>query len=154
MVNNTSLWAVSADPNDPMPLTPNDLLRPRDGEPQASQDEYDETDLLRYGKLRYRKVQYLVEHFWSRWKEEYVHSLTARRKWTTPKPSLKIGDVVLLIEKNIRRNEWPAGVVTEVKRSQDNLVRSAMVRLHGSNTSRAATHLTRPINKMVMLAAP
>ena len=89
VVNNTSLWAVSADPNDPMPLTPNDLLRPRDGEPQTSQEEYSEADLLRYGRLRYRKVQYLVEQFWSRWKEEYVHSLTARRKWTTPKPSLK-----------------------------------------------------------------
>ena len=153
VLNNTPLWAVSADNNDPMPLTPNDILRPRDREPPTSQEEYSEQDLYRYGRLRYRKVQDLVEEFWARWKQEYMHYLTARRKWTIPKPSLKIGDGVLLIEKNVRRNEWPAGVITEVKLSQVGLVRSATVRLHGSRTSRTATHLTRPINKMVMLAA-
>ena len=153
VVNNTPLWAVSADPNDPLPLTPNHLLRPQDGDPRLFQEEYDESDLMRYGKLRYRKVQYLVEHFWFRWKEEYIHSLTTRRKWTTPMPSLQVGDVVLLREKSLRRNEWPAGVVTEVRRSKDNLVRSATVRLHRSDPSRAVTYLTRPINKMVMLVS-
>ena len=153
VVNSTPLWAVSADPNDPLPLTPNHLLRPQDGDPRVSQEEYDESDLLKYGKLRYRKVQYLVEHFWFRWKEEYIHSLTARRKWTKPMPSLQVGDVVLLREKNVRRNEWPAGVVTEVKRSKDNLVRSATVRLRKSDSSGAVTHLTRPISKMVMLVS-
>ena len=103
VVNSTPLWAVSANPNDPMPLTPNDLLRPRDGELRAFPEEYSEQDLFRYGRLRYRKVQYLINEFWSRWKDEYVQTLTARRKWTNPKPSLKIGDVVLLVEKNSKR---------------------------------------------------
>ena len=153
VVNNTPLWAVSADPNDPMPLCPNDLLRPRDGELRTFPEEYSDQDLCRYGRLRYRKVQYLVNEFWSRWRNEYVQTLTARRKWTIPRPSLKKGDVVLVIEKNLKRNDWPTGVITELRYGKDKHVRSATVRLGTTKSSRAVTYLTRPISKMVMLAA-
>ena len=150
VVNSTPLWAVSADPNDPLPLAPNDLLRPRDGFASPPPEEYSEADLTRYGKLRYRKSQYLIDHFWCRWREEYVHSLTIRRKWTQPKRSLEVGDVVLLNDKGARRNEWPMGVVTQVKRSQDGLVRSATVKLAKKNSPHASSHVTRPIHKMVL----
>ena len=109
-----------------------------------------EEDLTRYGKLRYRKAQYLIDHFWYRWREEYVHSLTIRRKWTQPKRSLEVGDVVLLNDKGARRNEWPMGVVTQVKRSQDGLVRSATIKLANKTSSHASSLVTRPINKMVL----
>ena len=149
VVNNTPLWAVSSDPNDPLPLSPNDLLRPHDGIIPPPPEEYDEADLHRYGKLRYRRAQYLVEHFWSKWKDDYIHTLTVRRKWTQPKPSLRVGDIVLLREKHVRRNEWPMGIVTDVNRSRDGMVRSATVRLARKDSSRTAC-LTRPINKMVL----
>ena len=150
IVNNTPLWAVSADPNDPIPLSPNHLLRPQDGGRLPPPEEYTESDLLRYGKLRYRKAQYLAEQFWLEWKREYLCTLTARRKWTKPMPSLQVGDVVLLKEKNLRRNEWPVGVVIEVNKGRDNLVRSATVRLANKTSAHTSSCLTRPISKMVL----
>ena len=55
----------------------------------------------------------------------------------------------MLKEKNVRRNEWPMGIVIEVNRSRDSMVRSATVRLAKKDSSRT-TCLTRPINKMVL----
>ena len=38
-----------------------------------------------YGQKRWRQVQYLAEQFWSRWRKEYLHDITVRQRWHTPK---------------------------------------------------------------------
>ena len=155
IVNKTPLWATSNDPNDPLPLSPNHILTLRDKE-VLNKDEYTFKDLLRYGKARYRRVQYLVEQFWTRWRREYLLTLGERRKWTRRKPCLRVGDVVLVKEQFARRNEWPTALVTSVNKSGDGLVRSATLRsivrgLPSSEASGPARHITRPISKLILL---
>ena len=103
-----------------------------------------------------RRVQYLVEQFWTRWRKEYLLTLTERRKWTRRKPCLRVGDVVLIKEQLARRNEWPTALVTSVNKSEDGLVRSATLRsivrgLPSSRVSGPARHITRPISKLILL---
>ena len=150
IVNKTPLWTTSSDPNDPIPLTPDALLTLRDKTTPAL-EEFSSDDLLRYGKARYRRVQYLADQFWTRWRHEYLHTLTERRKWTNRKPCLKVGDVVLVKEKFAKRNDWPMGVVTWVRASSDGMIRSATVRIAKPDSVKASSLISRPLSKLVLL---
>ena len=103
IVNNTPLWSTSQDPNDPAPLTPNMLLTLRENK-ESFKENYAEIDLLAYGSKRYRRVQYLCDQFWIRWRNEYVHNLNKRQKWRQTKASIKKGDIVLMRDKQVPRN--------------------------------------------------
>ena len=88
IVNNTPLWTVSTNPNDPTPLTPHMLLTLRTSNTLPSQESFSENDILAYCPRRYRKVQYMCDQFWHRWRSEYLHTLTARHKWKTRIPCI------------------------------------------------------------------
>ena len=157
MVNRTPLWATSNDPNDPLPLTPDMILTLRNHNVTTKED-YTPEDLLRYGKARYRRVQYLAEQFWTRWRKEYLITLTERRKWTQRKPCLQEGDIVLIKERFTHRNEWPTALVTEIQRSADGLVRAATLRSivprsPSTDTSRPVRQIIRPISKLILLVS-
>jgi hypothetical protein len=44
------------------------------------------------------------------------------------KPNIKLGDIVFEKDKGLARNDWPVGIVKEAIKSDDNLVRKAVVR--------------------------
>ena len=128
VVNNTPLWTVPNSPNDPVPLTPSMLLTLKSEPNPPPLDTYTEADVLAYGPRRYRRVQYLADQFWKRWRTEYLHTLTARHKWKTRKPCVSVGDVVLVRDKQVPRNHWPLGRIEGVKHSKDGLVRTVSIR--------------------------
>lgn len=74
--------------------------------------------------------------------------LQSRQKWHTKKPNLKEGDVVLLKDKQARRNEWSMGRVVKVYQSDDGLVRKVDVKVTSHLPSK--TYL-RPISELVLL---
>ena len=150
IVNSTPLWAASTDPNDPAPLTPSMLLTLKDSSYRPL-ESFADADLLSYGKKRYKRVQYLADQFWKRWREEYLHTLTQRRKWKRRRPCVQVGDLVLLRDKQKHRNNWPMGRVTEVKKSKDGLVRSASLRLAPLPNSNKPRFTTRAITDLVLL---
>ena len=47
---------------------------------------------------RWRQVQLLADHFWKRFRKEYLPSLIKRVKWNSEQRNLKIGDLVLLAD--------------------------------------------------------
>ena len=139
VVNNTPLWALSDNPNDPVPLSPSMLMTLKEVPNPPSIEIFTEKDILAYGPRRYRRVQALSEEFWRRWKNEYLQELQRRSKWRKAKPSLKKGDLVLVRNKNVSRNKWNPGKITSVKLSKDERVRSATLiipPLPGSNKNR------------------
>ena len=96
ILNNTPLWGISADPNDPTPLTPAMLLTLRDQPNPPPLETFSERDLIAYGSRRNRRVQYLSDQFWIRWRKEFLHSLTKRHKWRMKERCISIGDIVLV----------------------------------------------------------
>lgn len=58
-----------------------------------------------------RQVQYLSDIFWNRWLKEYLPTLHERSKWLKPRPSLAIGDLVLIVDEEVHRGKWPLGRV-------------------------------------------
>jgi len=127
IVNATPLWESSPDPNDPRPLTPAMLLTLKEEPHPPTDDDFTEQDVLAYGRKRWRRVQHLADQFWKEWQRSYLSTMQERRKWLIPKRNIAVGDIVLLREKNQKRNVWPMAKVDAVKTSPDGLVRSATV---------------------------
>lgn len=110
-----------------------------------------------YGRTMYRKTQQMAEDFWMEWKAQYLKNIEARAKWEMPKANLKVGDIVLVADKNEPRNRWKTGTVTDAHQGADGLVRKATVMLGTSDIDNAGrplqprVALERPVQKLVKL---
>ncbi|KAI4889720.1 hypothetical protein NFI96_009932 [Prochilodus magdalenae] len=71
---------------------------------------------------QWKQVQALADAFWKRWHQEYLVSLQPRRNWHLDKPNLAEGDVVLLKDTQVKRNERLVGVVVNAILSKDSKV--------------------------------
>ena len=79
-------------------------------------------------RKRWRRVQELVRHFWNRWLREWLPTLNYRKKWRQKKRDLQVNDVVLVMERDTIRGQWPLGRVLEVYPGPDGHVRVVKVR--------------------------
>ena len=148
IVNSTPLTDIPSDPNEPFPVSPALLLTQREVDSNTPEN-FGTTDLLSYGSRRWRRVQYLSNQFWVRWKREYLINQQKRHKWMHKSRNVCVGDVVLLSE-NASRNSWPMGIISEVMKSKDGLVRRVKIRMRPLNSNKA--HFKeRAIHDLVML---
>lgn len=148
ILNNSPLWEFSADPNDPVPLSPAMLLNLRSNDVVI--ENFSPQDTLAYGSKRWRRVQYLSDQFWHRWKTEYIQLLQRRPKWSKVSPNFATGDIVLLKDKQLKRHQWPIAKITSVKTNSDGLVRSVEL-VTPSRGSSALRHLHRPVTEISLL---
>lgn len=141
IMNSRPLTPVSDDPTDLEALTPNHLLLLRPGL-SFPPGLFDSSDL--YARRRWRQVQYLVDLFWKRWRQEYLSSLQVRSKWTSEKRNLQVGDLVLVVDQVNPRSQWPLARVTRADPDDHGHVRKVEVRT-------ASSTMSRPISKIVLL---
>ena len=134
---------LTASPDDPTPLTPNQLLTLKVSESRIVQ--FDERD--QFSTKRWKLVQVIAQNFRKRWKQEYLNELQIRQKWCHTAQNLAPGDIVLIEDPAAPRTHLPVATVAEVRRSSDGLVRSATVK-------NAYSTLVRPVNKLVKLFTP
>ena len=120
IINNRPLTPASDDPNDLEPLTPNHLLIHRPA--SAPLGLFNENDL--HSQKKWRQVQYLADVFWKRWTKEYLLTLRQRTKWHEPRRNVRENDLVLVIDKQRPRNNWPVGRIMETYKGTDSYVRS------------------------------
>ena len=115
--------------NDPKiePLTPNHLLTMKSKTPLPPPGNVVKEDV--YAKKRWKRVQYMTDQFWSRWQKEYLLNLQSRQKWCTKKRNLKVGDIVIMKEDDVKRNEWRLAKIVETIISQDELVRKVKIQI-------------------------
>ena len=151
IVNNTPLWGITSDPNDPCPLSPSVLLTLKDNSLSPNPEEYAPEDLLQYGKKRWRRVGYLADQFWVRRRRSFLSHLQERKRWKTPNNAIQVGDVVLL-KGTSKRNLWPMGLVVSAEPGKDGLVRRVLLKL-GSKTQRPGALLERSVRDTVLLVS-
>ena len=143
IMNQRPLSTVSDDPIDPQPLTPNDLLLTQShAKITFPPGLFSSNDT--YTKRRWRQVQYLTDIFWKRWRKEYISQLQLRQKWIRPARNFNLGDIVLISQGNLPRNQWPMGKITSVTEEEDGKVRVARIKT-------ADSEIERPINKLVLI---
>ena len=145
IMNARPLVPVSSDPDMPTVLTPAMLLTQKISPVSPPPGEHDLKDL--YSK-QWKQVQALADAFWKRWRQEYLTSLQPRRKWHVDKPNLSEGDVVLLKDAQVKRNEWPVGVVVNAIPSEDSKVRKVDIKVVRQGTQKV---YSRPVSEVILL---
>jgi hypothetical protein len=144
IVNSRPIVPVSSDPESPSILTPSTLLTQK-SDHVVNIEVCDVKDMYR---AQWKRVQVLADVFWQRWRREYLHTLQSRRKWQNECPNIRNGDVILLKDKDVHRNEWPVGVVINAISGQDGQIRKGEVRVVREGRT---TIYTRPVTEMVVL---
>ena len=148
IINSRPLSAVT---EEDMPLTPNMLLTMKSNITLPPPSNFADADV--YSRTRWRAVQHLANVFWKRWRSEYLSQLQSRQKWVHSKSeNIGIGDVVLMKDDNVPRNQWPLAKVVECNTSSDQHVRSAKLLLGNQKGPQKSNHyLVRPVSKLIVL---
>ena len=61
---------------------------------------------------RWKQARYLANLFWKWWRAEYLPLLQERPyRLTRSKANLVVGDLVLLVDDAVPRDQWPLGIV-------------------------------------------
>ncbi|XP_032418025.1 uncharacterized protein LOC116719582 [Xiphophorus hellerii] len=141
------------DPGSLEPLTPNHLLQMKSDSALPPAGKFVREDI--YSSKRWRRVQFLVEQFWSRWKREYLQNISIRQKWHVIRRNLKVNDVVIVKEDFLPRNRWQLGRVVETMVDSDGLVRKVKLRTgeqrSGKDFISKSSVIERPVQKLVVL---
>ena len=97
---------------------------------------------------RKKHVEKVINHFWERWRAEYLVSLREhdkkykRRNEKVP----NVNDIVLIFEEKQPRQNWKLGRIVELISSKDKEIRS--VKLLVGKTNR---YINRPVNRLFPL---
>ena len=140
IINNRPITKVSEDINDAGALTPNHFLTMSELQPTPSVVSHSGDQFRR----RWRFVQHLLDHFWTRWTREYLPIVQHRQKWLNNRRQIREGDLVIVVNDIVHRNHWPLGLVVKVFKGRDNLVRSCQIKTKNSL-------FTRPVQKLCLL---
>ena len=66
--------------------------------------------------------------FWTRWLREYLQPLMDRNKWTTNSRNLEIGNLIILVSKNLVCSACSTGPIIEIYPGVDGVVSSVKVK--------------------------
>ena len=142
LILNSRLLGVLFDDDLEQILTPNHLLfgRTLNLVHSSSTHPAEEIDISRH----YKYVECLLEHFWKRWRTEYIPSLREFQKAYHKSNIIpQVGEIVNIFEDKQPRQKWLLGRIIELVSSKDNLVRAAKIYI--GKTKRV---IERPINKL------
>ena len=137
LLNSRPLTYISSDPRDEVPLTPNHFLIGMAGGCFAPEVDTEDFPLTR----RWRYVQQLLKHVWQRWMRELIPTLNPRQRWRKQKRDAQVGDIVLIIDADTPRSQWPIGRVKEAIPGSDGHVRVLYVRVGSKLMKRPITRV-------------
>lgn len=161
VVNSRPLVYVSGDDNTHV-LVPNDFLTMNPNNVMYSNDTKEEDEEYQPNvkvstaeKLLtvWKQGQQKLKQFWELWRKEYLLSLRDRAQMSLKHPKRqahnipRVGDVVLTKE-NLPRGRWKTGVIHELVKGRDQVVRSVKVLVS------PRTYLHRALNLLYPLECP
>ena len=101
---------------------------------------------------RFHFIQDLIDLYWKKWTLCYFPTLITQQKWHHTKRNIREGDLVLILDKDLKRGEWKMGKVSKAVSGIDDKVRRVTIQYknRGSNTF---LEIERPVQKLVVIQA-
>ena len=124
-VNSGPLTEVNSNSSDLEAITPNCFLISR-ANPVLPCGSFADKEVS--SKNRWRQTQVLINQVWTRWLREYLPTLIARKKWNQITRNIKVGDLVLVVDENTQRGDWPLARVMKTFPGKDDTVRECEVK--------------------------
>lgn len=137
VLNSRPITPLSDDASDVQALTPGHFLI---GEPLTTVPDPTVTTPVPL-KRRWQLLQSMVQHFWQRWRHEYMHTLQQRTKWTAAADNVSLGALAIIRDEILPPAKWLMGRIIELHPGADGLVRVATLKC-------ANGILKRPITKL------
>ena len=106
------LTYVSTDAQDPDPIMAQMLLTGH-ADHSLPLATYPDDEMLT--RQHWRQSQVLANRLWRRFIREYLRTIQARRKRQQEVRGLRVGDIVLIIDNQLMRAQWPVHVGTIVQ---------------------------------------
>lgn len=154
IINSRPLTVEALNDHTLEPLSPNQLLTMKSKVILAPPGDFQKTDL--YTIKRWRRIQYIANEFWNRWRKEYLQSLQPRQKWYETR-DFRMGDIVLLKDPQLPRNHWPMARIVQLYPSEDGRVRKVKLAIGNRSLDGKGvpacpqSYLDRPVHKLVFL---
>ncbi|XP_049882518.1 uncharacterized protein LOC126378330 [Pectinophora gossypiella] len=120
ILNSRPLTPLSSDPTDLYPLTPGHFLI---GRPLTSLPSPALLDVNPNRLNCYQRIEQMKNHFWNRWRHEFLCELQHRAKWRINKGELLPGDMVILKEANLPPLKWKMGRIHQLYPGKDGIAR-------------------------------
>ncbi|XP_062555623.1 uncharacterized protein LOC134220551 [Armigeres subalbatus] len=140
VVNSRPLTFIPLEQEQQEALTPNHfLLLSSNGVVQTPRTLVDSREACRN---QWNLCRVMVDQFWRRWIHEYLPEITRRTKWFEEVPPVQTGDLVIIVEENVR-NGWIRGRVAEVVEGADGRIRQAVVQTASGMVRRPVARLAR-----------
>ena len=145
IINNRPLTSVGTDEV----ITPNNILTGSNNTDDNILEVAETEELLKQAMVAkdlvpqlFVETEKLREIFWKRFREQYLEAIKFENKATENKPGLlpQVGDVVIVFSKT-NKLFWNKGLVLELIKSHDGLVRKARVKINKIETIKALNHL-------------
>ncbi|XP_049316895.1 uncharacterized protein LOC125779660 [Bactrocera dorsalis] len=140
-VNSRPICFIPTNVNDFEVLTPGHFVigEPLKGLPDPDVEVFKGTIFQRW-----QIIVPIRQHFWNRWRDEYLVSLQRRSKWIRSTPSLQKDDIVIIHEGNVPPTKWKLGRVIGTSPETDGQVRVV-------NVKTSEGELLRPVIKLSLL---
>ena len=135
------------------PLTPSHLIVGRRILSVPSKTSSDEVGQTKEALTKRAKfLQRILDHFWNRWRSEYLTQLREYHRYSKRANILRkvqMGDIVCLHDNKTPRQLWRLGKVERLLPGRDGQVRSAVVRVKSGNSPTAEWR--RPLQRLYPL---
>ena len=94
---------------------------------------------------RKKMIDTMLNHFWNRWRKEYVISLRDNQRISKQKnsPIIEKNDNVVIHEDKQPRQQWKLGRIVEVIPGRDGKIRGAQVKV-----GKSGAVIRRPVNRL------
>ena len=132
-------------------ITPNHLIIGRSLESSSDIDNLEihapldrNTDMLK----RKRYIEQVLNHFWGRWRREYLSNLRESQQQNSRQRSTKakVGDIIIIYDEKEHRHLWRVGKIERLIISNDGQIRGAEVKVAKTNVI-----IRRPVNRLYPL---
>lgn len=90
---------------------------------------------------RWTLIQKMLQDFWKVWSNDYLNTLSQRKKWKTKFPNVNVGDLVIVKDKNLPPNSYLLCRITTVHPGADGLVRVVTVKTKTNSFQRPITKI-------------
>ncbi|XP_052743984.1 uncharacterized protein LOC128199256 [Bicyclus anynana] len=138
VLNSRPLGLLSEDPAEPSPITPAHFLNTTPLKLLPAADVLSEKSSL---LSRFSLLDKLVQSYWKRWRDEYLHTLQVREKWNTESRPIQINTVVLIMQDNAPPLHWPLGIIEKLYTGIDGRSHVALVKTKNGTFKRPVMRL-------------